>query len=211
MVVGLGAGKTASRAIGEIGRRVSAGDLHGVTVVAASDAAEAMCLEVGLKVAETTAFERIDLLIDGADEVDHEMRMLKGSRGAVTRERIIAWASDRRVYIVPIAKLAERVGEHATLAVAVMPFGVGATREAIRGLGLNGVLRRDLGGGLMVTDNGNLILDVDLPADIDLADTAASLKRIPGVVEHGLFVDEADEILIEREDGAIDRMIREAE
>lgn len=208
MTVGVGAGKTASRAIRELSARVSRGDLTGITVVPASDAAEKVCLELGLTIAEASRFESIDLLLDGADEVDGEMRMIKGSRGAVARERIIAAASDRRLYLVPEAKLSERIGTNSALAVAVMPFGVASTRQAMLGIGLNGVLRRDLNGGILVTDNANLVLDVSVPAEADLNEMASALHEIPGIVEHGLFLHEASEILVERASGAIDRLVR---
>lgn len=208
MTVGLGAGKTAARAVHELGRRVRAGELTGIVVVPASDAAETLCRDLGLEIAGSAVFEAIDVLLDGADEVDRDMRMIKGSRGAVARERIIAGASERRVYLVTENKLTDRLGTFSTLAVAVMPFGVSSTRNAVRKLGLNGVLRRDLNGGLLVTDNGNFILDVALPAEVDLAETSEALHGIPGVIDHGLFLDEADVLLIEREAGMIERLER---
>ncbi|MAY73520.1 MAG: ribose 5-phosphate isomerase A [Phycisphaerae bacterium] len=211
MTVGVGAGKTASRAIREIAARVESADLHGITVVPASDAAEKVCLELGLSVAESSSFESIDVLLDGADEVDEKMRMIKGSRGAVARERIIAAASARRIYLVPESKLSPRIGTNSALAVAVMPFGVASTRQAILSVGLHGLLRRDLNGNLLVTDNANLIVDVSLPATEDYAALANALDAIPGIVEHGLFLDEADEIMVERSEGVIDRMVRSSD
>ena len=208
MIVGVGAGKTASRGIRELGRRHAAGELDGVRVVPASDAAESLCVELGLRVEEGSSFEAVDVLIDGADEVDRSMRMLKGSRGAVARERILAAASDRRIYLVPAWKSSERVGTNASLAIALMPFGISATRAAIRRLGLHGILRLDLAGGLLVTDNGNVILDADLTPDVDLDEIGRALLGVPGVVEHGLFLEEADRILIEHDDGAIERIDR---
>ncbi|MEM7622363.1 MAG: ribose 5-phosphate isomerase A [Planctomycetota bacterium] len=208
MTVGLGAGKTAGRALAELARRCAGGTLKGVTVVPASDAAETMCVELGLTVAESSSFETVDVLIDGADEVDDTMRMLKGSRGAVARERIIAAASPRRIYLVPEAKVSTRLGENASLAIAVMPFGIASTRQLIREIGLNGVLRPSLDGGLLITDNGNLILDVALPEGLNLVEVDDELRRVPGVIEHGLFLDEADEILIEQGDGSIRRLRR---
>ena len=209
MVIGLGAGKTASRAIRELAAAVANETVENITVVPASATAESLCVELGLKLAASTEFEAIDLLLDGADEIDGALGMLKGSRGAVARERIIAAASSKRIYMVPAAKLSDRLGARASLAIAVMPFGVATTRSFIRRLGLNGVLRRDYNGGFLVTDNANLILDVDLPEGLDLRALAGDLARIPGVIDHGLFLDEADELLIEQEDGTIERRVRE--
>lgn len=196
MLVGFGAGRTASRVIQALGERV-AQDQFPVRVVAASEASEALCREVGLEVVDFAIVEELDLLIDSADEIDRQMRMLKGTRGAVARERTIAWASRRRVYMVGSEKVSSRLGENSTLSIAVMPFGLASTRASVRRLGLNGVMRRGLAGELAITDNANLILEVSIPEGLDLEELAGELHRIPGVVEHGLFLSEADAILIE--------------
>lgn len=208
MLIGVGAGKTAARGIRLLGERVRSGQLQRVSVVAASDSAEATCREAGLELVDFATVEEIDCLIDGADEVDRTMAALKGSRGAVARERMLAWASRRRIVMVQSAKVSERIGTNATLAIAVMAFGLASTRAAIRNLGLNGVLRRDYEGDLFLTDNGNLILDVSLNPDDDLEEVARRLHAIPGVVEHGIFLDEIDVLLIEHEDGSIERLER---
>lgn len=207
VLVGFGAGRTPSRVIQALGVRVR-DERFQVRVAAASEATEALCREVGLGVEDFATVEELDLLIDGADEIDRHMRMLKGARGAVTRERMLAWASRRRVYMVSEAKVSPFLGTKSSLSIALMPFGLASTRASIRRLGLNGVIRRGLAGELYVTDNGNLILDVSLNEGQDLEELAVELHRIPGVVEHGLFLDEADLILIEHEDGGIERLVR---
>lgn len=203
MLVGFGAGRTASRVIQALGYRVQEDDFP-VRVVAASQASEALCREVGLEVVDFATVEELDLLIDGADEIDRGMRMLKGTRGAVARERTIAWASRRRVYMVGVEKVSTRLGQNSTLSIAVMPFGLASTRASVRRLGLNGVMRRGLAGELTVTDNANLILEVSIPESLNLEEIAGALHRIPGIVEHGLFLSEADSILIEQRDGTIE-------
>lgn len=209
MVIGVGAGKTASRGIAALGERVRAGKLD-IRVVPASDSAEAACRENGLTLTDSSGIERLDLLIDGADEVDRGMNMIKGSRGAVARERILATAAEERIYLVPVSKVSERVGTNSTLAVAVMPFGLEITRAEIRHLGFNGIVRRQLDGSLFLTDNANLILDVSLNGAGDLDEVSAQLHQIPGVVEHGLFTREAQAILIEHEDGNVERLVRDS-
>jgi ribose 5-phosphate isomerase A len=209
MVVGLGAGRTAARGIRALSERVRGGDLQ-IRCACASNASEQLARELGLEVAEFAVLERVDVLIDGADEVDRELRVMKGSRGAVTRERILAWASDRTIYMVGGQKVSERIGSKAGLAIAVMAFGLSSTRAAIRELGLNGVVRRELNGELFVTDNGNLILDVSLEGHEDLEEVAMGLNDIPGVIDHGLFLREADVILVEHDAGRIERMERSA-
>ena len=137
------------------------------------------------------------------------MRIMKGSRGAMTRERILCWASKRTCFLVTSDKVSPtQVGSRAPMPIAVMAYGLASTRRSLRHIGLNGVLRRDMDGKMFLTDNGNLVLDATLSGDEDLLDLCDELNSIPGVVDHGLFLDEADEILIEREDGSVERLSR---
>lgn len=207
MIVGIGSGTTASRAINALANRIQTEGLD-VSAVAASDATEAVCKSSGIKCLDFATVEEIDLLIDGADEVDHAMRMLKGSGGAMARERMLAWASEARVIMVREHKISDRLGARSPLAVAVMAFGLASTRAAMRRMGLNGVLRRSISGELFITDNANLVLDVVLPEGMDPEEIGNALHAIPGVIDHGLFSAEADVILVEREDGTVDRMER---
>ncbi|MBX3316205.1 MAG: ribose-5-phosphate isomerase RpiA [Phycisphaeraceae bacterium] len=206
MYVGLGTGRTATRGIHALARRVKEEKLD-VKCVPTSEASERLGKELGLKIVDFSLLERIDYLFDGADEVDRELRMLKGAGGAMTRERIVAWGSDRCVYMVDQSKIVPRLGTRNTLGVAIMMFGMAAARAEIRSLGLNGVWRRTIQGELFVTDNGNLILDVTLD-DRNLEELAAALNDIPGVIDHGLFLGEADEILVDT-GSSVDRYRRE--
>ena len=205
MLVGLGTGRSASRAICALGDRVKRENLK-IKCVATSEASERLAKEHGLEVVDFALVERVDLLFDGADECDHELRMLKGAGGAMTRERMVAWASDHCVYLVQKHKVVELLGTNSTLAIAVMAFGLASIRGALRSLGLNGVCRRSMDGQLYITDNGNLILDVMIEGH-DLNELQAALNDIPGVVDHGLFLGEADEIIVENGEG-LERMTR---
>ncbi|MEM1071513.1 MAG: ribose-5-phosphate isomerase RpiA [Planctomycetota bacterium] len=206
MLVGLGTGRTARRGVVALAERMRNDDLR-IECVASSDATEQLAVELELKVIDFALVEEVDYLFDGADEVDPQLRMLKGSGGAMTRERIIAWSSKRRIYMVDAHKVVDVLGTNATLSVAVMAFGLASTRASLRAAGLNGVCRRTMDGDLFVTDNGNLILDVPITPDHILEELAAHLNDIPGVVDHGLFLGEADEVLIDR-GGKIDRLTR---
>ncbi len=206
MIVGLGTGRTATRGIQALARRVKEESLD-IRCVPTSEASERLGKELGLKIVDFSMLERVDYLFDGADEVDREMRMLKGAGGAMTRERMVAWASDRCVYMVDHTKIVPRLGTRNTLGVAILMFGMSAVRGEIRALGLNGIWRRTIQGELFVTDNGNLILDVTLD-DRNLEELAAALNDIPGVIDHGLFLGEADEILVDTGNG-IDSYKRE--
>lgn len=208
MIVGLGTGRTANRGIRALAERVREDGLQ-IKCVATSEVSDALARDLGLEVVEFALLERVDYLFDGADEVDSELRALKGSGGAMTRERLVAWAADRVVYMVAENKMVESLGSSNTLAIAVLPFGLGPIRAELRSMGLIGVCRRKINGELFITDNGNLILDVTIDDGEDLEQLAATLNDMPGVIDHGLFLDEADEILVERADGKIDRMVRQ--
>ena len=208
MKVGLGAGRTAARGIAALAERVKDEGLD-IECVAASDDAEDLARSLGLRITDFAMLEELDILIDGADAVDRHMQVMKGSRGAMTRERIICWASKRTVFMVTENKVAEsQIGAGTPLPIAVMAFGLVSTRNALRHIGINGVIRQDMDGRLFITDNGNLVLDASLRGDENLAQLATELNDIPGVIDHGLFIDEADIILIEKEDGSIDRLER---
>lgn len=207
MVVGLGTGRTASRAIRALADRVRTEKLD-IDIVSTSEASERLARELGLEVTEFATIEAVDYLFDGADEIDPQLRLMKGGGGAMTRERIVAWATERCVYMVDESKMVERLGQSKPLAIAVLAFGLATVRAYLRELGFHGVVRRELGGDLFITDNGNLILDVELPQDVNLEEMAVKLNDLPGVIDHGLFLDEADEVLVERADGAIDHLIR---
>lgn len=210
MKIGLGAGRTAARGIEALAHRVLDEGLD-VECVAASEKTEDHARSLGLRITDFAMLEELDILIDGADAVDRNMQVMKGSRGAMTRERIICWASKQTVFMVTHNKVAQtQIGSGTPLPIAVMAFGLVSTRNALRHIGINGVIRQDMSGRLFITDNGNLVLDASLRGDENLAQLATELNDIPGVIDHGLFIDEADIILIEQEDGEIERLERSA-
>jgi ribose 5-phosphate isomerase A len=206
MIVGLGTGKTASRGIVLLAERVHEQKLD-ILCVPTSHVTETLARSQRLPLTDFAMQEKVDYLFDGADEVDPNLRMIKGAGGAMTRERIVAHAAAKRVYMVQEKKLVHRLGERATLPIAVLAFGLASTRESLRMIGLNGVVRRTLDGHLFLTDNGSLIIDVTL-GDRNLDELAHEIDGIPGVLDHGLFLDEADEVLVETADGKIERMVR---
>lgn len=209
MVVGLGTGRTATRAVNALAERVKEEGLD-IQCVPTSHATETTARFLGLKLLDSSMVEKVDYLFDGADEVDPNLKMLKGAGGAIVRERIVAWASERRVYIVEESKLVDHLGQRAPLAVAVMSQGLTTIRNHLRELGLNGVVRRSMDGQLFLTDHGHLILDCKLD-DRDLDDLACMLNEIPGVVDHGLFICEANEVLVQMGSGKIERMTKPPE
>jgi len=208
MKVGLGAGRASARGIEMLAQRVEDEGLD-IECVAASEKSEDHARSVGLRITDFALLEELDILIDGADAVDRHMQVMKGSRGAMTRERIICWASKQTVFMVTEDKVAaDQIGTNTPLPIAVMAFGLVSTRNALRHIGINGVIRQDMHGKLFITDNGNLVLDATLNGSENLAQLATELNDIPGVIDHGLFIDEADIILIEKDDGTIERLER---
>lgn len=201
MIVGLGSGRTAARGVIALAERVREEGLD-IRCVPTSHVVETLARSQGLNVVDftTTPIEHVDYLFDGADAVDNQLKMIKGGGGALVRERIVAHASDRRVYMVTENKLVDRISTKTTLPIAVQAFGLASTREHLRCMGLNGVVRRTLDGQLFLTDNANLVIDVTLegqsPEELD-----AVLDSIPGVVDHGMFLTECDELLIEGRTG----------
>jgi ribose 5-phosphate isomerase A len=202
MIVGLGTGRAASRAIETLARRAHAERID-LVCVATSHASEAFAKRLGLRVVPMEGVERVDYLFDGADEVDGSLRMIKGRGGALTREKIVAQAATQRTYLVQSAKLVERLGEGAPLPIEVMRFGLAATLYALRERGLEGVMRADF-----ATDDGNPVIDAPLLPGTDVAALAAALDAMAGVVGHGLFLCEADVVLIEDDTGEVSRRAR---
>lgn len=205
MVVGLGTGRAAARAIRALAARRMREGLE-ITCVATSLASEALARELGLTVVDLNDAPRPDYLFDGADEVDPRLNLIKGGGAAMTRERIVAQATmaagGRRVYIVGADKLSTRLGERQRLPVEVLPMALQSLGDSLQSLGLDPQQRVGPDDEPVVTDNGALILDLTIPperaADDDSLDRVAGLLDcLAGVVDHGLFLDECAELLIE--------------
>lgn len=171
--------------------------------VATSLVSEALATRLGLRVVPMEGVERVDYLFDGADEVDAALRMIKGRGGAMTREKIVAQAATHRTYLVQSAKLVEHLGQSALLPIEVMRFGLATTLRSLRERGLDGTPRADY-----ATDDGNPVVDAPLPPATDVAVLAAALDAMAGIVGHGLFLSEADIVLIEDDRGQISRRVR---
>jgi ribose 5-phosphate isomerase A len=197
MVVGLGSGSTARLAIEEIGRRLARGELRNIRGVPTSRAArrDALLSRVPLTTFEQGA--RVDLTIDGADEVAPDGTVLKGAGGALLREKIVASSSHRLVIVVDETKLVERIGERHPLPIEVVPFGWTTHLEALRALGGEPTLRRTAGGVAYRTDEGHHIIDAHFPAGIAApAQIEGIIRARPGVVETGIFVGYRPEIIV---------------
>lgn len=190
MRVGLGTGSTAKYAIEELGRKLAAGELQGIVGVATSEASEALAREVGVPVQPLDP-RPLDIAIDGADEIDPDLNLIKGLGGALLREKLTEVQARRLVIIADHTKLVTRLGEKAPLPVEITRFGFLSTVERLRALVPGGRLRQP-GAQPYVTDNGNYIYDAQLPASFAPAELERQLKGTLGVVETGFFLGMAE-------------------
>lgn len=195
MVVGLGTGSTAIYAIRRIAARLRDGDLVGVRAIATSLATEAAARALGIPMLTDDLPREIDLTIDGADEVDPALDLIKGGGGALLREKIVAQASRREVIVVDESKLSPKLGTHWPLPVEVFEFGWRSQARFLESLGAT-VNPRTAGGGLQRTDGGNIILDCRFGPIPDLAALASLLDGRAGVAGHGLFIGIARELIV---------------
>jgi len=196
-VVGLGTGSTAKFAIEGLGRMVKKG--LSITGVATSFATERLAREVGIQVVSLNEAGTIDVTMDGADEVDPAFNMIKGGGGALTREKLVALASAKRVMLVDDSKLVERLGQTRQLPVEVLSFASALSARLLENLGSVASLRGGPGTPF-VTDNGNHILDCAFGPIEDPSGLEKRIKLLPGVIESGLFVGIADVLVIAFED-----------
>jgi ribose 5-phosphate isomerase A len=191
MRLGLGTGSTAKHFVDLLGARVAAG--LEVTCVSTSEVTEAQARALGITMSTLEETPELDLTIDGADEVDSSLRLIKGGGAALLREKIVASASARMVVIADDSKLVQQLGRF-PLPIEVVPFGLEVTRRAViaavAAAGAAGeiVLRRKADGSVLLTDGGHYILDAHLGAIAEPEALAKALASIPGVVEHGLFI-----------------------
>jgi ribose 5-phosphate isomerase A len=202
MKLGLGSGSTARHFVDLVGEQVKAG--LDIRCVATSEATASQAKALGIPLVSLNEIPELDLTVDGADEVDPELRLIKGGGGALLREKIVASASKRMAVIADSTKLVPRLGAF-PLPIEVVPFGLAATRRhierAFAELGLAGPIRLRGGSSPFVTDGGHSILDCSLGAIAEPERLSQILSSIPGVVEHGLFIGLARVAIIAGDEG----------
>lgn len=206
MILGLGTGSTAAIFVRLLAERVQAG--LNVTGTPTSEATDKLARSLGVRIVSPDELSRIDLTIDGADEFDPQLNLIKGGGAALLREKIIAEASDRMVVITDPTKQVRHLGKF-PLPVEINAFGSELTRRRIHarldaaGLGdVTSSWRMATGESLLHTDGGHLILDLACGKIADPAALAALLDDLPGVVEHGLFIGYADQVIVGEDAGA---------
>lgn len=201
MVLGLGAGSTALKAIECIGERLADGRLRNVVGIPCSAQVAADAQRLGVPLASLDDHPVIDLTIDGADEVDPQLRVIKGGGGALLREKIVAQASRREIIIVDEGKLSPRLGTKWALPVEVIPFGWRTHLDFFAELGATVSVRSGERNVWFRTDSGNLILDCNFGPMADPEGLAAALKGRAGIVEHGLFIGLVSRVVVAGADG----------
>jgi ribose 5-phosphate isomerase A len=204
MVVGLGTGSTAYYAIKKIGDEVKEG--LEVTCIATSKATEVIAKECGIPLSSLAEHPDIDVTIDGADEVDPNLNLIKGMGGALVREKIIASASKKVVIVTDPSKIVDVLGTRSPLPVEVIPFGVNFCQKQLQKLGCNAEIRKK-NNELFVSDNGNYIVDCFFKKILAPKKLQREINCIPGVVDNGLFLNIADEVIIGTKNG-IKKLVR---
>jgi ribose 5-phosphate isomerase A len=198
MVVGLGSGTTVAETIRALSKLKSK-----ATFIPSSSPTQCLAGDLGLKLSSLDVHEKLDLMIDGADEVDPNFNMIKGGGGAHTREKIVAGAAKRVVIVVDRTKLVKKLGERAPVPVEAIPFTCDYTARKLAGLRGEPKLRAAAGGSPFVTDDGNYILDVKFRSIPKPAELEQKINRVPGVVDNGIFVGVPDFLLVGYEGGCV--------
>ncbi|MEB3239356.1 MAG: ribose-5-phosphate isomerase RpiA [Cyanobacteriota bacterium] len=198
MVLGLGSGSTAALMIRELGARLADGRLRSITGVTTSFQGEVLAAELGIPLLSLNAVDRIDLAIDGADEVDPAFQLIKGGGACHVQEKLVACRAERFVVVVDATKLVSRLNLGFLLPVEVLPGAWRQVSAQLTDLGGTADLRMAVRkAGPVVTDQGNLVLDVRFDGGIsDPRDLETRINNLPGVLENGLFVDLADQVLV---------------
>ena len=195
-ILGVGTGSTVDVFIDMLPRFEK--ELRNVTFVCVSLYSAYRVAQKGFNVSQLSVVSEVDVYVDGADEVDGNMNMIKGGGGASTLEKIVAYASRYKIFIVDYTKLVKRLGEKHSIPVEVLPEALNVVYKKLKELGFEVSIRMVKSGkyGFVVSDTRGVILDVKPSTDFDPKELELVLKRIPGVVETGLFVDMADEIIV---------------
>ena len=194
MTLGLGTGSTAAEFVRLLGAALREGTLRDIRCTTTSEQTETQAHEENIPTFPLAEVAPLDLAVDGADEVDASLRLIKGRGGALLREKIVEQQAKRFIVIADDSKLVERLGT-GTLPVEVTPFALEVLTRKLSDLGFAPTLRmRD--GAVRITDEGNRILDVTVPSHTDIAEVVAQIRELAGVVETGFFPHEATEVII---------------
>lgn len=201
MLIGLGTGSTAFFFMKHLGEKCK----HGLIVkaIATSQESEDVARECGIPLIDSNTVISLDIIVDGADEIDDDKQMIKGGGGALVREKIAAAMSKKKIYIIDQTKLVKRL--QGPLPIEIIPFGYKATLNHLEEKGYKGKLRTKIDNELYITQNRNYIFDAQIDTSKKSADAIENqLKKIPGVVETGLFLHVAEIIIVGYPNGHVE-------
>lgn len=197
MIVGLGTGSTTAFMIQYVGERLQKGDLQNIQGIPTSFQSSVLAKQYGIPLTTLDTVDRIDIAIDGADEVDPHKNLIKGGGAAHTQEKIIDYLADQFVVVVDSGKLVDRLGSTFAVPVEVLPMAMTPVMRAIEKLGGKPTLRMGVKkAGPVITDQGNMVIDVKFDKIEQPAELEKTLNNIPGVLENGLFIGVTDLILV---------------
>jgi len=200
MVVGLGTGSTANFAIERIGAKIRAGALKGIVGIPSSERTETLARNLNIVLSDLTEHPAIDLTIDGADEVDPDLNVIKGGGGALLREKIVAQASRRNIIIVDESKLSPQLGTKWAVPIEVVPFACKTEQIFLESIGASVILREDASKAPCLTNQKNYILDANFGPISNPDELVTGLNERAGIVEHGLFLGLATDVIVAGQD-----------
>ncbi len=196
MVLGLGHGSTVQFALEALAVKLKDGQLKNIVAIPCSKKTESEARRLGIALSDLNDHAAIDLTLDGADEVDAQLNLIKGGGAALMREKIVAQASRREVIMVDESKLSEKLGSRVPLPIEVAQFGWARQQAFVAGLGGKAILRMDAGSKPVISDQGNYLLDCDFGPIADPPALASALEARSGILEHGLFLGLATDVII---------------
>ncbi len=196
MVVGLGSGSTAKYAVLEIARKLKDGELKNIVGIPTSNVTKKLAEENGVPLTDFSEVKEIDITIDGADEVDRKLNLIKGGGGALLHEKIVAQATKKEIIIVDESKMSENLFEKFVLPIEVVPFAAEVEKIFLESLGAKVVLRKKSSGKVFLSDEKNYILDARFKPTEDPEAIAEKLDKRAGIVEHGLFIGLANVVIV---------------
>lgn len=204
-IVGLGTGSTTAFTIEYLGERLKSGSLKDIKGIPTSFQASVLAKQYGIPLITLDEADRIDIAIDGADEVDPQLNLIKGGGAAHTREKIVDALAEEFIVVVDSSKLVDKLGSTFLLPVEVIPMAIAPVTRAIEKLGGKPVLRMGIKkAGPVITDQGNMVIDVKFDTIDNPGELEKTLNNIPGVLENGLFVNVTDVVLVgEIKDGQV--------
>lgn len=195
MILGLGTGSTVYYFLNKLSEVIKEGKVKNIFGIPTSKETESLATELGIPLTGLNENPKINLTVDGADEVDENLNAIKGGGGALLREKIIAQASERLVLIVDESKLSKNIGEKFFVPVEVIPMALVVENNYLKSIGAETKIRLDKTGNYYITDEGNYIIDAKFESIPDPVKTGALLNSRAGIVEHGMFLDIVNEVI----------------